>query len=63
MLVFDENAITVHLKNGTVLREEFSSNKALAEALSFWARKGNLFTDSQGPVIENSGPPPGSPAR
>jgi hypothetical protein len=61
MLVFDETSVTVHLKNGGVLRDEFPSNKALGEALSFWAKKGELFTDSQGPRIESAARPPAPP--
>ena len=58
MLVFDERAVTVHLKNGAVLREEFPSSQALGEALSFWAHKGEIFTDRQGPLIESAAQPP-----
>ena len=57
MLVFDEKAVTVHLKNGVVLREEFPSSQALGEALSAWARKGELFTDRQGARIESAAQP------
>ena len=63
MLVFDEKAVTVHLKSGAVLREEFPDNKALGEALNFWARKGEVYNDSQGPRIESASRPPEPPPR
>jgi hypothetical protein len=60
MLVFDEKAVIVHLKDGSVLREEFPSSQALSEALDFWARKGQFFTEAHGPNTE-SDPRPSQP--